>query len=177
MGMVMQIRFVTNEEINALSRLAITTFSDTFGHLYPPQDLAFHLEKTCSSQYFGEALGRDKILVAEELGQLVGYLKYGAVGLPITDIPEGAMELHRLYLTKDFQGKGIGKQLMDAFLSQPEVNAAPSLYVGVWENNTRAIKFYREYGFEICGEYDYAVGQHIDHEWMMVRINNKENNA
>lgn len=167
----MQIRSAEKNDIQALSALAISTFTDSFGSIYSAQDVSFHLEKTCSPSYFSQAIEKDYILVMEENGQLIGYLKYGAVGLPLKNIADSDIELHRIYVDASYHGKGVGRELMQAFLSKPEAQSAPHIYLGVWEKNTRAQRFYQHYGFEVVGGYDYYVGRHIDREWIMVRRN------
>jgi ribosomal protein S18 acetylase RimI-like enzyme len=39
----------------------------------------------------------------------------------------------------------------------------------VWSENTRALRFYAEYGFTKLGQYQFMVGDHADQEWIMRR--------
>lgn len=169
----MHIRNAEKSDIEALSVLAISTFTDSFQSAYNAKDMALYLEAKCSPRYFSQAVGRDTILIAEENHRMIGYLKYGEAGLPVEGLSEKDIELHRLYVLAPYRGKGVGTQLIEAFLSRPDVKAVPNIYLGVRESNTRAQALYRHYGFEVIGEYDYYVGEYADHEWIMVRRGNR----
>lgn len=156
--------------VAALEALAISTFTATFGHLYMPEHLQDHLTKICSASFFTKELSNGcNIDIARSGEDVVGYIKYGAVGLPV-EHHEHDREIHRLYVAAEQQGQGIGKQLMDNALQSSAMQAAPHLFLGVWENNHRAQAFYRHYGFRPIGEYLYYVGTHADREIIMQRF-------
>ena len=91
------------------------------------------------------------------------------MGLPVADMPEGAMEIHRLYIDRPHQGAGHGRRLMEALLALPVIAAAPVLYLSVWEENHRARAFYATYGFTQVGRYLYQVGDQYDQELILAR--------
>lgn len=161
------IRSAEESDLNSLSKLAELCFIDTFGHLYSKENLLTHLKTTCSQKYFSEALSNDLILVAEDAGKLLGYIKFGEVGLPIEPLPKNSKEIHRLYVHPNFKERGIGTRLMEAALKNPAIKGANNYYLSVYEDNIEAQKFYKSYGFSIVGEYDYYVGSHIDREFIM----------
>ena len=66
-------------------------------------------------------------------------------------------ELRRLYVHPEFQNQGYGTALMDAALSHPGLNRAPSIFLDVWEHNHGAQRFYRRYGFEAIGTRTFEV--------------------
>lgn len=165
----MDIRPATHEDAEALSRLAVTGYTDTFGHLYTKENLDSHMEKTCSPAYFRQALDEgDVILLAFVEEQLAGYVKAGALGLPVQGA-ENASELHRLYVLEAYHGQQIGRALMEAAMALPPLNGASEIYLGVWENNVKAQQFYARYGFKPHGEYLYYVGTHADREFIYKR--------
>jgi GNAT superfamily N-acetyltransferase len=47
-----------------------------------------------------------------------------------------------------FQGRGFGKALIDRWLDLIHAMGAPGVHLGVGWANTRAVRFYRAYGFE-----------------------------
>ena len=110
-----------------------------------------------------------QIWAAMDQEQLMGYLMFGAMRLPI-EHPPGAMEIRRMYVAPTLQRSGIGNRLMQAALST--VGEDVDIYLGVWSENHLAQRFYQKQGFEKVGEYDYIVGPHRDHEFIMRRINN-----
>ncbi len=153
-----------------LETLAYSTFTATFGHLYTPENLQSHLVKTCSAAFFADALANGcNIDIARCGDEVVGYIKYGAVGLPIAYTKDD-VEIHRLYVSAKWQGQGIGKKLMDHALQSLAVQSAAHLYLGVWEHNHKAQAFYRRYAFRPIGKYLYYVGTHADREIIMQRV-------
>lgn len=166
MGIV--IRTATTEDAAAIGDFAARVFTENFGHLYQPEDLAAHLVNTCSAAYFEDSMVHDIILLACDGTRIAGYSKIGAVALPLQDAAEQAGEIHRLYIDAPYQGQGLGHQLMQAVLAQPFLRHS-AIYLGVWEHNHRAQAMYRRYGFIPVGEYPYYVGQHADREIIMKR--------
>ncbi len=159
----------TPENAERISRVARKGYTDTFGHLYSDENLQYHLDKTCSPAYFRQAMAEgDVILMALVDGVLAGYVKFGALGLPV-EAGDGAFELHRLYVLGEYQGRAIGKALMDAAMASAPLKDADEVYLGVWENNHKAQAFYSHYGFRPYGEYDYYVGTHVDRELIFRR--------
>ncbi len=165
------IRYADQPDINALSSLARLCFSDTFGHLYSKKNLSEHLQTTCSSEFFAKSLSEDKILLAEDGNQLVGYIKFGEVNLPLQTIPDSAKEIQRLYIHPQFKGNGIGRNLMQHALNHSTLKTSKHLYLSVYEGNIKAQNFYKKYEFSIIGEYNYYVGSHIDREFIMHKKN------
>lgn len=157
----------TLQHISALETLARSTFTATFGYLYELDALQAHLDKTCSKDYFAQELANGcNIDIARIENDIVGYIKYGPVALPIKH-NNNDIEIQRLYIVEGQQGKGIGRKLMDKALKSPALQTAENIFLGVWENNHKAQEFYRSYGFIPIGEYLYYVGAHADREIIM----------
>ena len=161
----------THEDCEAVAALATQTFIDTFGHLYSDANRAAHVAEKFSPDYFAKALeAGNTILMLHDADTLIGYAKVGHVELPVKPpIPKGAQEIHRVYIDKAFQGRGLGKALMLHILSLPRIATASMVYLGVWEENIRAQSLYTQYGFVPHGHYLYAVGDQYDKEMIMAR--------
>lgn len=161
----------TADDCEKVAAFAAQAFSDTFGHLYTPENLQHHLMHKNSAGFFRDSLGAgDTLLMMHEGDTLVGYAKVGTVALPIKKpIPKGAQEIHRVYVGKAHQGRGLGKVLMLNILSLPRITTAPTVFLGVWEENLRAQHLYTLYGFEQAGKYLYQVGDQFDNEIIMAR--------
>jgi len=101
---------------------------------------------------------------------LVGYAKVGHLSLPVRPpIPKSAQEIHRVYIDKAYQGRGLGKALMLHILSLPRITTSPMVYLGVWEENLKAQALYTQYKFAPVGRYLYQVGDQSDREIIMAR--------
>lgn len=159
-------RDATRDDAAALAAFAERTFTDTFGHLYPPEDLAaFVGAKYRAHVIAAEVADADtRYTLALRDGAIVGYCKMGAVDMDV-DATE-ALELHRLYVDRDAKGSGIAQALMDDALAWARGKGARVMYLSVWENNARAQAFYRRYGFEHIGEHEFMVGRVADRDFI-----------
>lgn len=162
----------TINDCKAVSLLAAQTFNDTFGHLYRPENLLQHLLHKFSPDYFAQALQNgDTIVMLKEYERLIGYALVGHLALPVKPpIPRGAQEIHRVYIDREFQRRGLGKAMMLHILSLPRITTASTVYLGVWEENIRAQHLYTQYGFLPVDKYLYHVGDESDHEIIMARV-------
>ncbi len=169
------IRRATLADAPALSRLGVSTFTETFAHLYAPDDLEEFLAYNHSADYYEEFLNDREAAawVAEtEDGEMIGYCTAAPCSLPAPDMPENSGELCRLYLDRTVQGQGLGTSLLEAALDWLETHF-DHLYVGVFSENFGAQKLYQRYGFEKVAEYHFLVGNHPDLEWIMKRRRKK----
>lgn len=167
----MRIRGAEAGDVGALGELARATYGAAFGHSFEPGDLRAHLEKYLSGGAVRGWLERDRVLVAEDAGRMVGYVQVGTIGDGFPTAQSGDLELRRLYVATDRQGEGIGGALMAAVLELPEVRTAERLFLDVWEENPGAIRFYRQYGFEVVGSRGFEVesGAETGRDLLMVR--------
>ena len=164
----------TSSDLIALSALATHCFSETFGHLYSSKDLMEFVTKHYDPDVLAiECARADHTwrMIVDDTGVAMAYLELCPVGLPHEEArPETQGEIKRLYVHSDFQGRGLGKQLMDIALETLETRFgnAPQ-WIGVWSENTRAIGLYESYGFHKIGEYGFVVGETVDHEFILRR--------
>ena len=160
-------RDATPADAATLDRIFDTSFCDTFGHLYRPEDLNAFLSSSGVEDW--EADLRDPIY-AFRIGEVdrvpVGYAKVRPLKLPVeTDRP--AILLDQLYILKEHHGVGIAHALMDWVLEEAARRGAEEMYLTVFVDNHRARRFYDRYGFEAVGRYDFMVGNHADEDIIM----------
>jgi len=162
------LRRATVDDAKALSTLAERTFVDTFGHLYPREDLEPFLAETYSIEAQRALLSAPDhaIWLLEQDAEPVGYALAGPCTLPHPDVAADDGELKRLYVIKPLQGQGLGVHLMQAALDWLLRDAPRTLWLGVWSENTGAQRFYARYGFSKAGEYLYPVGHSRDREFI-----------
>lgn len=144
----MKIREAKRGDIKAISRLATKTYVDTFGFKFSPSELKKNIEETRSVKFYNSVFGKDTILIAEEDNQMVGYAQFGDTDFTLEGVLTDDQELIRLYVLSDYQGRGIGKMLLETALSHPKLKNAKNIYLDVWEENLVAQKLYQSYGFE-----------------------------
>lgn len=165
------IRRATVDDAATLSALATATFVETFGHLYPPEDLQAFLDEAYAVDRQAVILAHPDYAVwlLEVDGRAVGHCAAGPCGLPHEDVQPGDGELKRLYILRELQSGGWGARMMDTAMQWLERDGPRTLWVGVWSENLGAQRFYRRYGFEKVGTYGFPVGRVVDLEFIMRR--------
>jgi ribosomal protein S18 acetylase RimI-like enzyme len=154
-------------DLLAIDALFRTSFADTFAHLYKPADLAAFFANFTPAAWAEEmADERYAFRLAEDDGQLVGFVKLGPPSVPVESRVD-RLELRQIYLQKEWHGQGIAQQLMDWAIAEAKQRDARELYLTVYVDNDRARRVYERYGFQPVGRYDFMVGNHADEDIIM----------
>lgn len=165
------IRRGTVDDASLLSELAARTFSETFAADNTPEDLAEYITTSFSLARLTTELEdpASTFLIAEVGGSAAGYARLHD-GEPEKSI-EGAnpVELVRLYVLREWLGRGIGEQLMRACLDAARQAGHETIWLGVWERNARAQAFYRKWNFRIVGEHVFPLGSDLQRDFVMER--------
>lgn len=106
-------------------------------------------------------------LVAAQKNQIIGYTKVNLTPAQ-TDIhdPE-SLEIARLYVLEDFLGSGLGKKLLDRAIHFAQQKSKKYVWLGVWERNQRAIRFYEKNGFAKFDTHPFPFGDEVQTDWLM----------
>lgn len=166
------IRRASREDASALATLGAATFTETFGHLYPPEDLQTFLSTTHSVDHWTQTLTdtRNAVWLAElQDGAKIGFILVGPCKLPIENREPAAGEIKQLYVYARHHNLRLGTRLMDVGLEWLHAQKQSPLYIGVWSENYGAQRFYARYGFTKVGEYGFHVGGTVDHEFILKR--------
>ncbi len=160
--MEINIRRITIDDVAVLSALAKQTFYDTFTGTCTEEDMRSFLEQYFSEEQLGSELNTagNLFFFAEAAGVPVAYLQYmeDYSGFPLIKKWK-ALELKRIYVLKELHGKGIAQKLMDHIITYATEKQYEVIWLGVWEHNIRAQKFYEKYGFVNSGHtHDFPIG-------------------
>ena len=156
------IREATADDARLLTDLSYTTFWDAFAH-HPknvPDDLAHYMRQAFSIDQITAELAESNstFLIAEIEGKPAGYAKL-IVGSLEEGITAGRpIELSRLYSHQEYLGKGVGQNLMDACFEFARSHDHDVMWLGVWEFNPRAQRFYEKNGFRQVGRHVFQLG-------------------
>ena len=162
-------RAATIEDAERMAALGRQSFTETFGHLYAPENLALFLENH-SLQKWREDLSDPgcAVGVGEADGQAVAYAKLLPPDLPI-EVSAPGIELKQFYVLNGWQGTGVAQQLMDWVIDEATARCAEEMYLSVFIGNERAQRFYAQFGFEEVGRQTFMVGTHADEDIVMRR--------
>ncbi len=151
-------RRATLADAPQLADIARRTFFDTFTGTCTEADMASFLEAYYNLDQVKAELSneQDMYFLAESGGQLVGYLRFmeDYTSLPMMKQWK-ALELKRIYVDKPFHGKGVAPVLIDLVFNYAAEHQYEVLWLGVWEHNKKAQRFYEKYGFVNSGHTHY----------------------
>lgn len=154
-----------------LSELAARTFSETFAADNTAEDLAAYVATSFSVARLTTELEdpSSTFLIAEVDDSPAGYAKLH-VGEPEKGV-EGAnpVELVRLYVLREWLGRGIGEHLMRTCIKEARQAGHETIWLGVWERNPRAQTFYRKWNFRAVGEHLFQLGADLQRDIVMER--------
>lgn len=164
-------RPATDADALTVAMLAERTFREAFGAQNPPDEMERHCR-----EHFGAAIQAREIadagrvtLLIEVRGEPAGFAQLRWDAPP--DCVAGAApgEIQRFYLLRAFHGAGLAATLMDACFEALRHRGSDVAWLGVWEENPRAIAFYRKRGFDEVGRKTFLLGEDLQRDLVMAR--------
>ncbi|NJN22626.1 MAG: GNAT family N-acetyltransferase, partial [Leptolyngbya sp. RL_3_1] len=158
-----------------LAALAARTFSDAFTIDNRPEDIAAYVAQAFTPQQMLTELTQPESVIllacdaATPAAPALGYARL----VTNSDHPhlqgQQSLELNRLYVEQEAIGRGYGAALMTASLEVAIAHHCDTLWLGVWEHNTRAQKFYERWGFKPVSTQTFVLGEEVQTDWVMAR--------
>ena len=163
----------------ALAELAARTFHETFAADNRPEDIALHVARAYGRPQQEQELLDPTIatLLAEVDGQLAGYAQLREGTAPRCVAAEAPIELWRFYVAQPWHGLGVAQALMQAVEAAARKRGGHTLWLGVWERNDRAKRFYEKVCFTDVGSHVFMVGTDRQTDRIMVRAVPPESGA
>lgn len=157
---MLSIREAEVSDAQRLSLLAETTFRATFAASNTADDMETHCRNTYSVAIQTAEIENPKMMtiLVEDDQQLAAYAQLRFDQVPDCIADKTAAEIQRLYVADAWQGQGVAQALMNACLEAIAGRDLKTVWLGVWEHNPRAIKFYQKFGFAEVGEHVFPVG-------------------
>lgn len=160
---------ITENELVQLQEIGRKTFSKTFSENNTEESMAQYLEESFSTEKLTAELNdkNSEFYFAKLDNQVIGYLKLNK-GPSQTEIKgENALEIERIYVSKDFHGKKVGQILYNKAIEVAKEKGVDYVWLGVWENNLRAIGFYKKNGFVEFDKHIFRLGNEEQTDIMM----------
>ena len=167
----MEIKRAAPQHIEQLQEISRWTFSEAFSAQNSAENMNMYLEESFSRAKL-EAELRDEnaeFYFAVLDKRVIGYLKlnFGASQPELKD--HKALEIERIYVLKEFHGKKVGQLLYEKALEIAEQKNVDYIWLGVWEENPRAIRFYQKNGFVEFGKHIFKLGNDEQMDILMKR--------
>ena len=167
----LKIRRGAPADADALAPLAVEIFNDAFAHnpLNKPEDMRAYISEALSVEQTRRELAEaDSIFfIAEAAGEMIGYAKLKERSTEDCIADENPIELQRLYVRKDFHGQGVAEKLMNECFAVAAAKNYQTMWLGVWEYNFRAQKFYEKIGFRTIGKHVFQLGSDAQTDLVM----------
>ena len=147
------------------------TFYETWKSVNTEEDLQLYMSKSFDLEKLKmeiEDTPRTTFLFAYVDDELAGYAKLRNDRTP-PQVKGLALEMERIYVLRKFQDQKVGKALMDESLDHAVDGKYEWIWLGVNQENTKAINFYKRYGFEVFGTKQFVLGTAIDEDFLMKR--------
>lgn len=160
----------TLQDLEALRSISIQTFTDTFAEFNTPEDMEQYLAATFNTDQLTQELSDPDVAfyLAKAGTETIGYLKLG-LSNERTEFSGKAIEIERIYVSRSHLGLAVGQQLLHKALSVARESSCAYIWLGVWEHNPRAIRFYEKNGFIIFGTHLFKLGNDLQTDLLMQR--------
>ena len=170
----MKIRKLNIDELETLRNLSIQTFKETFSEVNTEEDMQKYLHENLSVEKLKSELENpnSEFYFAENNDDILGYLKLNFKDTQTEKVEENHFEIERIYVLKAYLGQKTGQILFDKALEIGREKNLEYVWLGVWEENKRAIRFYEKNGFEVFGKHDFTLGKDVQTDLLMKRFIN-----
>lgn len=163
------IQQINHNHIAALQQIGRQTFSETFAESNSEENMAKYLEEAYSFEKLTVELNNPNsffyFAMLEE--KVIGYLKLN-IGASQTELKDNeALEIERIYVLKEFHGKKVGQLLFDKAIEIAKEQHVAYVWLGVWEENKRALQFYIKNGFVEFDQHVFVLGDEAQTDIMM----------
>ncbi len=163
------IKRVSPNDINELQKISKQTFEETFSAGNTEENMTKYLDEVFSLDKLTSELNNinSEFYFAISDNNIIGYLKLN-FGQSQTELKDNkALEIERIYVLKDYHGKSAGQLLYEKVLKTAKQLNVNYIWLGVWEENPRAISFYKKNGFIEFNKHIFVLGNDEQTDIMM----------
>lgn len=163
------IRKLSSEDVYTLQNIGRQTFYETFAGNNSEEDMQKYLEESFATKKLETELNNvnSAFYFAQIENNVVGYLKinFGTFQTEIQD--QNTLEIERIYVLKEFHGQKIGQVLFEKAIEIAKAENVDYVWLGVWEENHRAMSFYQKNGFTAFDKHIFKLGNQEQTDIMM----------
>jgi ribosomal protein S18 acetylase RimI-like enzyme len=164
-----EIKRITVQELDQLKEIGRKTFHETFSESNDDENMKKYLDEKFSSDKLTEELNNtnSEFYFATLENNVIGYLKvnFGESQTELKD--DTALEIERIYVSKEFHGKKVGQLLYEKAIQIAKDKDVHYVWLGVWEENLKAISFYTKNGFVEFDKHIFKLGDDEQTDIMM----------
>ena len=159
----------TAADLETLVHISRKIFYDSFNHMNSPENMKEYMDRAFNSeQLFSELINPFSefyFIIADDV--IAGYLKINLDGAQSDVFDDTSLEIERIYVDGDFQGRGLGAKLLAKAMERAKELNLNYIWLGVWEKNTDAKRFYERHGFRQFGSHEFRMGDEVQTDLLM----------
>ncbi len=171
MEMLIEIKQIREDRADILTRISRNTFIEAFAESNTEANMNAYLDENMNSEKIkNELIDKRNIFYGAYVdGTMIGYCKLGKNIPPqeVSFLP--AIELERLYVLRSHQNRKIGAALMQFCFDYAITHEYRGIWLGVWEHNDKAIRFYKQLGYQVFGSHVFMVGNDAQTDIWMIK--------
>jgi ribosomal protein S18 acetylase RimI-like enzyme len=169
---VFSISSVRPEDVLALQAIARETFYETFAQSNTPENMAMYLDNDFSLEKLEAELSEpeSRTFFAGSVDRTIGYLKINVGSAQTDKVKPGGLEIQRIYIKKEYHGTNAGLVLLQHAINLAINEGYHYVWLAVWENNPRAIRFYEKNGFMPFGSHVFQLGNDAQTDILMKKL-------
>ena len=155
-----EIKKATILDLDSIQKISTQTFTETFAAVNTPENITDYIKNSLNPEQLTAELNNanSQFYIAYSDIEVVGYLKINFGDAQTESFNENALEVQRIYVLQNFHGKNIGQLLLDEVKKIAQITNVDSVWLGVWEENHRAIRFYTKNGFVVFDKHVFMMG-------------------
>lgn len=167
--MELTLQHCSKKDLDQLELISRKTFSDAFASQNNPEDFEYYLRTALTKERIASELDHPdtSFYFVIKNTETVGFFKINAAKAQTDIFDETSCELERIYVLSDHQGDGIGEWMLGQVIHMAQEAKKDYIWLGVWEENIRAIRFYEKKGFIKFGKHPYYIGKDKQMDWLM----------
>lgn len=160
---------VEEKDLDALRTISIETFTETFREHNTEEDMRKYVSENLSPERLRQELNTagSRFYFMHHGHELAGYMKLNSGAAQTVEGKTATLEIERIYVPGKFHGQQMGKSLLQHAIAVAKEAAYHTIWLGVWERNSKAIAFYERNGFVKTGSHDFVLGDDVQTDYIM----------
>lgn len=159
----------TPADADTLRDLGIITYYETFGPKNTQEDMEIYTRNAYDVRRLRKELAdpNSEYYFLYANGSLAGYIKLNEAPSQSDINDPDSLEVQRIYVSGRFQGMGLGRYLLNTAISMARERKKKYLWLGAWEHNEKALRFYKKMGLSPVGTHPFLMGTDWQTDYIM----------
>lgn len=165
------VREAETSDLHIIKTISEKTFIETFGSENTEQDISNYLKENSNIRTVAKELANPDSLfyVAQYDNDIAAYMKLNIGEAQTEKGFDSSIEIQRIYVLKAYKHNGIGRKLMEKAIEVGNKRHLDFIWLGVWERNFNAIRFYEKEGFVTFDKHVFKLGDDEQTDYLMKR--------